>query len=107
MGQVSIKPAAQVAEEKQKATKRALESAVQRHMDETARERGYDNIMSLCTYATSSKAKFAAEGQAGVEWRDDVWAHCYTELEKAEAGGRSVPTVDELIAELPPFTWPE
>lgn len=86
--------------------KQRLTNAVQRHLDETARERSYDNILSLCTYATSTNEKFAAEGQAGVEWRDAVWDKCYQILNDVEAGDRDRPTEDELLAELPEFEWP-
>ena len=89
------------------ALKQSLTSAVQKHMDKTAKERNFDDILSLCTYATSAKPKFKAEGQAGVEWRDDVWLYCYAELDKVLAGERGTPTTQELIDELPAFTWPE
>ena len=87
--------------------KQSLTSAVQKHMDDTAQERNFDDILSLCTYATSAKPKFKAEGQAGVEWRDEVWLYCYSELDKVLSGERETPTAQELIDELPVFTWPE
>ena len=62
--------------------------------------------MSLCTYATSPTAKFSDEGQAGVSWRDEVWAKGYAILADVEGGERAIPTVDELLAELPVFVWP-
>lgn len=85
----------------------SMTAKVQEHMDVKARERNYDGILSLCTYATSLNAKFAAEGQAGVEWRDAVWVKCYAVLAEVEAGLREQPTVEQLIAELPVFVWPD
>lgn len=101
-----VKPAEQKAEEAQLATINRLTSAVQAHLDATARERNYDGILSLCTYATSNNSRFSLEGQAGVVWRDAVWAKCYQVMDEALAGSRSVPTEAELIAELPAFSWP-
>lgn len=84
-----------------------LEAAVQRHLDAAAQQRGYDHMLSLATYATSTHERFAAEGQAGVEWRDDVWQSCLEIMAEVQAGQRPVPTEAELIALLPAIVWPE
>ncbi|MCP3177316.1 hypothetical protein MJO47_09415 [Desulfuromonas sp. KJ2020] len=101
-----VKTAEQKAREAQEAILQQLTEAVQRHLDTTAKERNYDNMMSLCTYATSLNTKFQSEGQAGVEWRDNVWATCYQVMADVLAGTRPVPTEEELLAELPVFVWP-
>lgn len=80
-------------------------NAVQRHLDATAQSRGYDGILSACTYATSGVAKFAAEGQACLAWRDAVWSACYAILDDVQAGRRSAPTIDGLLKELPAMIW--
>lgn len=84
-----------------------LVDAVQFHMDETARTRNYDGILSLCTYATSTNPKFRAEGQSGVEWRDAIWSKCYQIMEEYYLGQIPIPTVESLLEELPIFTWGE
>ena len=80
--------------------------AVQGHLDEECKPHSYDGILSLCTYAASTVPSFKAEGQAGVEWRDACWAYTYTQLALVQSGDRAVPTVDELLSELPDMVWP-
>lgn len=84
----------------------AIVSAVQAKLDSVARSRNYDGILSLCSYATSTDATFAAEGQAGVNWRDACWRYCYQVMDEVKAGGRPTPTPAELVAELPVIVWP-
>ena len=106
MGQVNVKSAAVIQEEFLASTKSRLTSAIQSTLDKKAQERGYDSILSLCTYATSTAAKFSDEGQAGVSWRDEVWAKGYSILADVESGARAIPTEAELLSELPNFVWP-
>ena len=84
-----------------------LQAVVQRRLDEWARERGYESILSLCTYATSTVPKFQIEGQRGVEVRDTCWQFGYSLLAKVEAGQATIPSEDELLQMLPPMEWPE
>lgn len=81
--------------------------ATQARLDEFAKTRNYDGILSLCTYATSTNAKFQAEGQYGVEARDATWAKLYEIMADVESGARPMPAgFDDIEPELPVLTWP-
>lgn len=84
----------------------SLTASVQHYLDGKPQERFYDGILSLCTYANSLNATFRAEGQAGVEWRDAVWATCWEVMAEVDAGTRPVPTEAELLSLLPELVWP-
>lgn len=81
--------------------------AIQSRLDEFAQERGYDNMLSACTYATSGVPKFAAEGQYCVQARDATWSVAYGILADVQAGTRSMPSVNEVMAEMPALEWPQ
>jgi hypothetical protein len=78
---------------------------IQNHLDTVAKSRGYDGILSLCSYATSKSLRFSIEAQAGVEWRDAVWEHAYTVLAAVKSGTRPLPTLEDLLVELPVINW--
>lgn len=84
---------------------RELTTAVQGHLDTTVQTRGYDSMLSCCSYVASTDAQFLAEAQAAVAWRDAVWRYCYDAQDEYTAGTRPVPTPEELIAELPALVW--
>ena len=79
----------------------------QERLDAFAATRNYAGILSLCTYSVSLVPKFAAEGQYGVQLRDDTWSKCYEILAEVEAGTRPLPSGYAAIApELPAPQWP-
>lgn len=84
----------------------AFTAAIQARLDDFARTRSYDGILSACTYATSGVPKFAAEGQCCVAGRDATWAAAYALLAAVEAGTSPMPTMDAVLAVLPVLAWP-
>lgn len=83
-------------------------TATQKRLDDFARTRNYDGILSLCTYASSPTAKFAAEGQYGVTARDATWATLYEMLAEVQAGTRPMPGgYTDVEPELPALVWPQ
>lgn len=78
-----------------------FESAIQAELDADAEAKGYDNILSACAYAGAPNP-FQAEAELFISRRGNVWAYCYQELAKVQAGTRPMPTIEEIISELPP-----
>lgn len=78
----------------------------QARLDRWAQSRGYDGILSACTYATSQVPRFQAEGQRCVDLRDQTWARLYEIMAEVEAGTRPVPmSLAEIEGDLPALTW--
>ena len=79
-------------------------NAVQRKLDSAASQWGYDTIGNAVTYAEEPAVpKFQQEGQAFRAWRSACWDYCYTQLNAITSGHREMPSIDQLIAELPPL----
>lgn len=89
----------------EKEIQKMLTAGVQSYMDTKAQERGYDNIHTACSYANSTDEIFKAEGTACLAWRDSVWRKCYNILDEVKQGKRAIPTLEEVIAELPVLVW--
>lgn len=99
------------AEQKQAEAEAALvasmRNAVDRHVDETAQQRGYNSAAHCATYVSSTIPSWAKEAQAFVAWRDVVWVSVFQFFAEVQMGERPAPnSPDEIIAELPAIEWP-
>lgn len=104
MKRCPVPPAAQPTPQQLEAQFTAV---IQQRLDDFARQRNYDGILSACTYATSTVAKFKAEGQACVNLRDATWSAAYDILAQVQAGTRPMPqSIADIEADLPPLVWP-
>lgn len=83
-----------------------LIAEAQARLDEFARSKGYDGILSACTYATSSIANFATEAQRCVVLRDQMWDAMYSVLDEVELGNIPKPTnLADIEQHLPELSW--
>lgn len=78
-----------------------FEDGIQLYLDRAAQAKGYDNITTACSYA-GAENPFQAEAQSFITWRGNVWAYCYQQLDKVKSGEREIPTIEQIISELPP-----
>lgn len=73
----------------------------QQLLDAKAREKGYDDILSACSYAGYDN-DFRAEGEAFGIWRARVWKYGYGLLNAIAEGKHKMPkSFDEILAEMP------
>ena len=99
-----------IAANRERAKQQLIQSVTQQtqqRLDDFAKTRNYDGVLSACTYATSPTAKFATEGQYCVEARDATWATLYTIMAEVEAGTRPMPSsFADIEPDLPVLEWP-
>ena len=70
-------------------------------LDAKAKEKGYDDILSACSYAGYDN-DFRAEGEAFGIWRAKVWKYGYGLLNAIAEGKHKMPkSFDEILAEMP------
>lgn len=82
-------------------------AALQAELDRQAQAKGYDNIISACSYAAQPPgAPFQAEGAAFLKWRSDVWSQAYVTLGEVEAGTRPMLTPEEAVTAMPALVLP-
>ena len=97
-----------------------IEGAIQNALDSKAQERGYDSLDSAVgRYASPtptldpSDVHFAQaeiwrkESNALKVWNSQVWSSAYMQLSSVQSGNTPMPTPEQAVAQLPPFTWPD
>jgi hypothetical protein len=82
-----------------------LEGALDRKLDEVAKEYRYESIRTMVTYATSEHPIFGREGRAGIKYRDFVYNFGIEKIYACtrEVDPEPIPTETELLDGLPPF----
>lgn len=82
------------------------ENAIQNLVDRTARDKQFRDGVTLASYTASTKPKWAAEAQAFVAWRDNVWSYSYHQLEQVQSGAIPQPSVEEFLQQIARIAWP-
>lgn len=80
-------------------------AALEAHYDNVAQSRRYDNRLT-CALRAGYPGPFQPEGSTFAVWMDNCNAYAYQQLGVVKSGQRPMPTVEELIAELPSIVWP-
>lgn len=101
---VEESPAVETASEESEniLTKDSAKKLVSDMLDEEARARGYDDIISACSYAAGPNP-FQKESLLFLEWRGNVWQKFFKIWAFVENGASPTPTREELLSVLPAF----
>lgn len=94
-------PYVPTAEEIAAQTRAQLEFAVDNFMDSKARAKGFRDRHSFALRAGITGSSWHDQAQVFGAWMDTVNDYCWQVLEDCKAGTRTVPTIEELLAELP------
>lgn len=83
----------------------SFSTSLQYLLDNTASQYGYDNIYTAISYADEPAVlKFQDEGKAFRKWRSLLWEQANSIKQDVMNGLREVPSIDNLIQELPKLT---
>lgn len=78
----------------------------QERLDLFAKTRGYDGILSACSYDPSTDVLFKQDAERAVYLRDLTWRTLYAHLEKINTGEAEIPTsFSDVEPLLPELTW--
>ncbi len=89
-------------EEMLRKQQKAFNDAIQIHLDTQAQSLRYDNINAIGKYV-GYENDFQAEAEALGAWASSCWKVAGEIEADVKAGNRDMPTVDEVLAELPVF----
>ena len=85
----------------------SIVAQTQQRLDDFAKTRSYDGILSACSYSGSPTVKFDTEGQYCVTQRDATWTTLISMFDEVQAGTRPAPTsYADVEPYLPPLVWP-
>jgi hypothetical protein len=84
----------------------SYQTAIQAALDSKAREKMYNDSISIATYINSTNASWKAEATAFLAWRDAVYVYAVNILTQVQNGGAQ-PALSDFIAALPVMTWPD
>lgn len=84
----------------------SFQSEAGKRLDAFAVARGYANMVSVCTYDTSSVPRYAADALRARTLRDQWWEQLNVIVADVLAGNRPEPnSFDDIAGELPALTW--
>jgi len=84
-----------------------LNDDTQKRLDDFAKTKGYSDIVSACTYASSANLQYKSDADYCLLSRDATWEQLYLIFAEINQGTRPMPTdYDQIAVDLPVLAWP-
>jgi hypothetical protein len=88
----------------------SLENAIDKHVDDVAKAKGYGTVSMSPTAACISYAGYPNvyqnEAIAFSQWKADIWPLIHQIYADVENGIRPIPSAEEILSEIPEMVWP-
>jgi len=94
-----------IASDEAKALQDKYTKAMETLMDTQAQTKGYDTRYTASARAGVVGSPFQVEGQNFALWMDNCYEMGYQILADVKAGTRTLPSIDNFLAELPELVW--
>ncbi len=94
-------------EEARAAMQQAFTAAIQERLDAFAQTRMWDDAASCALRVSSPVPQYALEARYMLDSMDYAWSIGTNILNAVLAGERPMPTLEEVMAELPELAWPD
>ncbi len=79
---------------------------VQKTLESTAQQKGYDTVLSMCSYATSTNLQWKEEAEAFIFWRDTIMLNAVNVFNELLSNPSNVPDFEDFKSQLPTINWP-
>lgn len=83
------------------------EKKLDEYIDSVAQQKGYDNRITCTMRAGVEGSPYQEECKRFAIWQDECYVKAYEIMNAVLSGKRKAPSVEELIQELPKFSWGE
>jgi len=82
-----------------------VDSLVKDLLNSTAKEKGYDNTLSIASYVSSVNQIWRAEAETFISWRDQIYNLVFAKYNEIDSGA-DIPLADTFVSSLPKIIWP-
>lgn len=82
-------------------------NVLQRHIDDKARVKNYNDGFACASYVNSTNATWKQEATDFIAWRDACWQYAIDVQNDVESESIEAPSLEDFLANAPILNWSE